>query len=201
MELQGNVLSCDATSYQYEHCIGDGFLKIGEAAFSIDPLSSSGVQAAIQSALAASIAVHTMLCKPAAMLVAQSFYGQHVRHAANQHAIWAAQNYREHRRYSEKEFWRRRADASEASYDWMGSGANRPGGRKGDFVVLSDGIKIYDAPCVLGDFVELRPAVSHRGLPRPVAFIFGLDLPAFLRKMPPAFRIYYLEQALALALT
>jgi flavin-dependent dehydrogenase len=194
-EFEGNVLSCDATSFEDEHCFGDGFLKVGEAAFAIDPLSSSGVQAAIQSALAASIAVHTVLSKPASTTVARSFYAQHVRHATAQHAAWAAQNYREHRRYSAEAFWQRRVAAGGASDPPVESGAGR--WRKDDRVAVSAGVTIRDIPCVVGDFVELRSAVSHRALARPVAFIGGLDLPAFLRNMPSAPRISDLEQALS----
>jgi flavin-dependent dehydrogenase len=196
-ELESRVLSCDATSFEDRHCFGDGFLKIGEAAFTIDPLSSSGVQAAIQSALAASIVVHTVLSKSAATPVAQSFYTQHVRHAAAQHAAWAAQNYREHRRYSEEVFWRRRMEAKEASDAPAESGVSRHCWRKDDRVAISPGVKIQNVPCVVGDFVELRPAVSHRALSRPVAFICGLDLPAFLCKMPSPSTISDLEQVLS----
>jgi flavin-dependent dehydrogenase len=199
-ELTGPVLGCDASSYRDEHCVGDGFLRIGEAAFAIDPLSSSGVQAAIQSALAASVAVHTMLSRADATAVAHSFYAEHVRYAADQHAAWAAQNYRENRRYSEAEFWRRRADAGEAFEQPAENGRDRKGWRKEARVALSAGVKTCDVPCVVGDFVELRPAVSHPTLPRPVAFVGGLDLPAFLRKMPPVSKISDLEQALSRAL-
>jgi hypothetical protein len=101
----------------------------------------------------------------------------HVHHAADQHATWAAQNYREHRRYSEMEFWRRRANAREASDEWAGNGGNRQAWRKGGHFAISEGVKTYDVPCVVGDFVELRPAVSHRTLSRPVA----------LRSRPPSF--------------
>jgi flavin-dependent dehydrogenase len=199
-ELKGDVLSCDATSFEDRLCFGDGFLKIGEAAFAIDPLSSSGVQAAIQSALAASIAVHTVLSKPEATPVARSFYAQHVRHAAAQHTAWAAQNYREHRRHSHEEFWRRRATASSAPDVPVRRDVSRQDWRKDSRVVISPDIKIQNAPCAVGDFVELRPVVSHRALSRPVAFICGLDLPAFLRTMPFASTISDLELALSPAL-
>jgi hypothetical protein len=199
-ELAGAVLSCDATSYHDAHCVGDGFLKIGEAALAIDPLSSSGVQAAIQSALAAGVAVHTMLSRTGSIPVAQCFYADHVRYTSNRHAAWAAQIYREHRRYSGSEFWRRRADAGKAFDQPGGSDGNRRDWRKEDRFAVSAGVKTLDVPCVVGDFVELRPAVSHRNLSRPVAFIGGLDLPAFLRTMPPVSGISDLEQSLSRAL-
>jgi hypothetical protein len=66
-----------------------------------------------------------------------------------------------------------------------------------DCVAISHDIRFQDVPSVVGDFVVLRPAVSHRALSRPVAFVGGLDLPAFLGRMPPVSRISYLEHALS----
>ena len=55
------VQVCDATcSYVETPCIGNS-IKVGEAAFSIDPLSSQGVQTAIGSALHAAAVIHTIL--------------------------------------------------------------------------------------------------------------------------------------------
>jgi flavin-dependent dehydrogenase len=197
-ELDGGVFGCDATSFEDENCFGDGFLKVGEAAFAIDPLSSSGVQAAIQSALAGAIAVHTMLSRPECADVAQDFYARHVKHAATRHAAWAAQLYAEHRRYAAETFWRERASKAEAVD--AGRDAIRRDWRHDDCVSLSVDVRIENVPAAVGDFVVLRPAISHRTLSRPVAFIGGLDLPAFLDRMPPVARVADLEQALSLVL-
>lgn len=199
VRLDGRVLCCDATSFEDRQCGGDGFIKIGEAAFAIDPLSSSGVQAAIQSALAGSIAVHTLLTNPDTAAIAQRFYATHVKSAASQHADWAAQNYAEHQRYAAETFWQRRATRARATAA-AASQVIRRQWRGDDCVTLSSDASIEDVPAVVGDFVVMRPAVSHHGLARPVAFLRGLDLPAFLTRMPPVSRIADLEQALSSAL-
>jgi hypothetical protein len=48
--LKGNVIARDATCYFDDAPIDESFIKVGEAAFAIDPLSSSGVQKALQTA-------------------------------------------------------------------------------------------------------------------------------------------------------
>ncbi|MCW3053067.1 MAG: hypothetical protein JWN14_2237, partial [Chthonomonadales bacterium] len=40
----GEMVACNATTYQDPQPVGEDFLKVGEASFSIDPLSSQGVQ-------------------------------------------------------------------------------------------------------------------------------------------------------------
>ncbi|MBR0850363.1 tryptophan 7-halogenase [Bradyrhizobium diazoefficiens] len=194
--LDDRVLCCDATRFEVRQCCGAGFIKVGEAAFAIDPLSSSGVQAAIQSALAGSVAVHTMLLNPDSAAVAQRFYVRHVEDAASQHATWATLHYAEHVRYAAEAFWRRRAAGARATAA-RENGTIRHAWRSDDCVVLSSDASVEDVPAIVGDFVVLRPAVSHPALSRPVAFIGGLDLPAFLDLMPPVCTISELEQALA----
>jgi flavin-dependent dehydrogenase len=200
-QLDDGVFGCDATSFEDSQCVGNGFLKVGEAAFAIDPLSSSGVQAAIQSALAGGVAVHTILSNPDSANVAQRFYAQHVKSAATQHEAWAAQHYGEHRRYAREMFWQRRATKPHPAAAAMGSEAIRRHWRSDDRVTLSRDVRIGDVPSVVGDFVVLRPAVTHGALSRPVAFVGGLDLPAFFDRMPPVARVCDLEWALTSVLS
>jgi hypothetical protein len=41
---------------------------------------------------------------------------------------------------------------------------------------LAQGVQLVRVPCAVGDRVEMREAVFHSGLTRPVAFINGVDL-------------------------
>jgi flavin-dependent dehydrogenase len=200
-QLDDGVFGCDATSFEDSQCIGDGFLKVGEAAFAIDPLSSSGVQAAIQSALAGGVAVNTVLSNPDSANVVRRFYAQHVKSGATQHAAWAAQHYGEHRRYAAEIFWQRRATKPHPADMVLRSETIRRHWQSDDRVALSRNVRIEDVLSVVGDFVVLRPAVSHPALSRPVAFLGGLDLPAFLGRMPPVARVCDLEQALTSVLS
>jgi flavin-dependent dehydrogenase len=69
------VRARDASAYFEARLIGDGFIKVGEAAMAADPLSSSGIQLAIQSGIAASAIVNTLLRRPSSSEIAERFYG------------------------------------------------------------------------------------------------------------------------------
>src|SRR5262245_284819 len=60
-KMLGPVRVCDATGRMSPDLIGHNFIRVGEAAVAIDPLSSQGIQDAILSAIQASAAVHTLL--------------------------------------------------------------------------------------------------------------------------------------------
>jgi flavin-dependent dehydrogenase len=60
-ELDSPTRACDATAYVDAELVGEDFIKVGEAGLALDPLSSTGVQKAVQSSLVASCSVHTIL--------------------------------------------------------------------------------------------------------------------------------------------
>jgi flavin-dependent dehydrogenase len=74
-KLAGPVRARDASAYFEARLIGDGFIKVGEAAMAADPLSSSGIQLAIQSGIAASVIVNTLLRRPSSSEIAERFCG------------------------------------------------------------------------------------------------------------------------------
>ena len=63
----------DATPYLARDCVGANAIRLGDAALAIDPISSSGVQKAIQSALSGAIVANTLLRKPDAADLAMVF--------------------------------------------------------------------------------------------------------------------------------
>src|SRR5207302_11194274 len=69
-----HVQVCDATCSYSEMQLSGNSIKVGEASFSIDPLSSQGVQIAIGSALHAAAVIHTILERPGHDALAREFY-------------------------------------------------------------------------------------------------------------------------------
>src|SRR5439155_11763660 len=55
--LVGPVLARDATTYHATDPIGEDYVRVGEASFSLDPLSSTGVEKAMHTGLAAALAL------------------------------------------------------------------------------------------------------------------------------------------------
>jgi hypothetical protein len=176
-DLCGRVEACDASVYQDSDPIREDYIRVGEACFAIDPLSSSGIQVAVQSALAGSVAAHTLLAFAQDRAAALSFYRQHQAHVFNQHSQRAAEFYALHRPNRHAPFWRARAGSTPLQVDTgRGKSADLPSGP----IRLAAGASIVDEPCAVGDRVRLCKAISHPGLVRPVAYLGGVALELLL---------------------
>jgi flavin-dependent dehydrogenase len=170
----------DATPYLDEDSVTPTSIRIGDAALALDPVSSSGVQRAIQGSLAAAITANTLLRKPEQSAVAIDFYRTSLREASERHGRWAAQYHSQVAQMRGGRFWHERASAAV-------SDPPRPV-RPADAVSLrtrrvrpSPRLEFALAPCIEGDYVSRKTAIRHPGLEGPVIFLAGRDLPALLQ--------------------
>jgi hypothetical protein len=181
----GPVEVCDASSYVVDPPIGPDHVRVGEASFGIDPLSSSGVQTAIQSGLAAAVAVHTLLTPGGDVAATLEYYAELQRRCVVHHQQTAARFYAAHHRFARESFWQRRSSgappgppSSPPPVPWTALLAHR--------VRLRAPAVLRDVPCLVGDLVVRRPALHHPDLYRPVAFLAGVELAPLLRDLPAA---------------
>lgn len=175
------VQAADATPYWDERCVTADSIKVGDAALALDPLSSSGVQRAIQSALAGAVVVNTLLQRPRARALAERFYRDHLREAAERHQEWTRGHYARVAARRPARFWRERAGGAQptAAAPARAVVPPRPEAR----LRLAPGVEVVETPCVVDRFVEARPAVRHPALASPVAFLGGLELAPLLREL------------------
>ena len=172
--IEGEVDACDATCYAAEEPLG----AVGEAAFAIDPLSSSGVQTAIQTGVAAAVAVHSILAGERA--AAEAYLRDSQRHAVERHALLAARTYAECGAYAGEPFWRRRAAAPPAPVVRAPLALDALLTRR---VRLAPGAALATVPCVVGDRVSMRRALTDASLARPVAFLGDHELAPLLDRL------------------
>lgn len=104
----GEICACDATSTLSEEVVSPCSIKVGDAALTIDPLSSQGVQTALGTAIHAAIVINTILDRPGDTDMAMGFYRRRVSESAQFHARAAAQQYGEQWLFSPSPFWQRR---------------------------------------------------------------------------------------------
>jgi flavin-dependent dehydrogenase len=107
----GEIHACDATSFLSKEVVASDSIRVGDAAVTIDPLSSQGVQTAIGTALHAAIVINTILDRPGESEMAMDFYRRRLADSAQFHAHTAAQQYREEWAISPTPFWERRIAA------------------------------------------------------------------------------------------
>lgn len=183
--LDGGLQVCDATGFLEAQPIGQDFVRVGEAAYAVDPLSSQGVHLAMLSALQGSIALHTILTVPAQAEAACEFYRTQQAATVARSQRTAAQLYALADRWAAAPFWQRRATAPaaatppEATTPMVRPLPPQQGLR------LADTLQVVETPAIVGDLIARVPALLHPSLPQPVAFLGPTALAPLLRDIVP----------------
>jgi flavin-dependent dehydrogenase len=182
ISMTGTVRVADATPYLDSESIDPTSIKVGDAAMALDPLSSSGVQKALDTALTGAIVINTLLQHPERSNAAGRFYTTRLADASERHRRWTAQNYTAAAQSGA--FYRARAAGvaaePEPAISANASIGNLPVSTR---VSLSPEATFIDEPCLVGDLVAIKRALHHPGLERPLAFLHGWDVEALLRPL------------------
>jgi flavin-dependent dehydrogenase len=168
----------DATGAIADTLIGNDFIRVGEAAFAIDPLSSQGIQAALLSAVQGTAVVHTMLLGRDAG-PAMDFYRTHQTKAAARAARNAAQHYQTQASHRPNAFWLRRSPLPEIAVVRARPNAASPSAR----MTVSPELQIVDVPVLSGPTITLAPALCHPGLDEPVGYFGGIALAPLVARL------------------
>jgi flavin-dependent dehydrogenase len=158
----GPVEVRDATAFLHGAPVGDGVIRVGDAAFGIDPLSGHGIFEAVGAGMAVAPVVNTILARPEGADLARTYYADRARSAFLRHARVGRDFYRSEERWSDHVFWRERRDwPDEVPSHELPSGTVP---RIQAISVIEDG------------FIERREVVITGNQPRGVRFIDGIEL-------------------------
>src|SRR5262249_35357903 len=143
-------------------------IKVGEAAFAIDALSSQGVQAAMMSGFVGATVVNTILRRPADVDAACALYHTRRDEIVERHRRMAATFYAAHDTFHEEPFWRARAINATEPRRAPGARAVLP-----PHAALAPDVaaRIVSVPTIDHEFVRMRDALAHPTLERPVAYL------------------------------
>lgn len=128
---------------------GPNWIRVGDAAMAVDPLSGNGIFQAMSSALQAPAVIATLLHDPANARLAHDFHQRRIEHLFYRFARIGRDFYRQETRWPEASFWRERREwpDAESSHPPVSpesvSIARRP--------VISDGRIIEDEVVVAPD--------------------------------------------------
>jgi len=202
--LEDGVRLHDATPHQNAACVTENSIKVGEASFSLDPLSSQGVQAAIISGVQAAIVVHTMLTHPEDAQAAKAFYRDAQNDAVERHRAAAARHYAAGLGAMRTSFWRERAATSLVSMSPTPMSPTpmlpAPMAPPPAFVGrarLSSEVRIEDVPIIERDHVAVRKGLHFPALGRPFAYLDGIAVETLLERVANSDSLEALGQALA----
>jgi flavin-dependent dehydrogenase len=182
--LDGPVRAVDATPYVDREGVTSSSIKVGDAALAIDPMSSSGVQKAIQTALAGAVVANTLLRRPESAGAAMQFYRMTLEHASARHRRWAAERYASVATRRAGAFWQDRAAGAipDSSRAFVSRDAPPSPGHR---VELSPLLEFVDVPCIEHEFVTMKVAVRHPDLDAPLAYLGNWELAPLLKNVRP----------------
>jgi hypothetical protein len=183
IEADANVEACDASPYIDNYTIGANFIKVGDAALAVDPISSAGVQVAIQLAVAGGACVHTLRCDPGAIGLVTEFWRGELARRNGRHGNWSARFYGEASERFDSKFWRDRGTSQDANtLEYVNRSSLPMPTLK---LRLASSVRIVELPCLVDNKIERRRVAICPSLPEPVAFLDGVDLPALLARIVP----------------
>jgi flavin-dependent dehydrogenase len=180
--LDGKVKGFDASGYIDEEPVSENLIKVGEACFSIDPLSSQGVQAAMNSGLQGAFVVHTLLTRPENSAEAMQFYRSRQAETVARHQELAAQFYSESLFYKTSAFWQNRAVSKAAERRVIPQANPALSGEL--YLKLSNTASLIDTPCIAGDIITKTRALAHSSFERPVAYVNNTAIALLLDSIP-----------------
>lgn len=179
-ELLGVVRATDASAYVAGELADEVSLRVGEAAFAVDPLSAQGVHLAMLSAIQAAAVIHTLLRAPGHSAAALEFYRTHLEEMSSLHGRLAREHHGHVQQFRARPFWKARGPLP----------SDRPPLRRAIAVsgISADtrlwpapGGRILKVPCLLGEWIESREALTAPTLERPVSYLGGVELVPLLR--------------------
>ncbi|NYH10811.1 flavin-dependent monooxygenase QhpG [Pseudomonas moraviensis] len=166
-ELQLHARS--STAILAPQVCGDNWIRVGDAAMAVDPLSGNGIFQSLSSALQAPVVINTLLRKPERAALAQRFHRQRVEQLFLRFARIGRDFYADEQRWLDRPFWQARrqwpdAEVAHAAADFSALRIERMPVLRDGFVDEADVVITADQPLGIWHVqgVELAPVV--RGL-------------------------------------
>ncbi|RKS24271.1 flavin-dependent dehydrogenase [Pseudomonas sp. WPR_5_2] len=158
---------------------GDNWIRVGDAAMAVDPLSGNGIFQSLSSALQAPTVINTLLRKPERAALARRFHQQRVEQLFLRFARIGRDFYADEQRWLDRPFWQARRQWPDAEVAHA----------EADFNAL----RIERAPVLRDGFVDEAEVVITADQPLGIWHVQGVELAPLVRRL----RTEPAEQALA----
>jgi flavin-dependent dehydrogenase len=148
---------------------GERWIRVGDAAMAVDPLSGNGIFQSLSSALQAPAVINTLLRKPERAALAQRFHQQRVEQLFLRFARIGRDFYADEQRWREQPFWRARRQWPDAEVAHA----------EVDFAAL----RIECAPVLKEGFVDEAEVVITADQPLGIWHVQGVELAPLVRRL------------------
>ncbi|WP_160109296.1 flavin-dependent monooxygenase QhpG [Pseudomonas izuensis] len=148
---------------------GDKWIRVGDAAMAVDPLSGNGIFQSLSSALQAPTVINTLLRKPERGSLAQRFHQQRVEQLFLRFARIGRDFYADEQRWVDQPFWQARRQWPDAEVAHAAA----------DFNAL----RIERAPVLRDGFVDEAEVVITADQPLGIWHVQGVELAPLVRRL------------------
>jgi flavin-dependent dehydrogenase len=148
---------------------GDNWIRVGDAAMAVDPLSGNGIFQSLSSALQAPAVINTLLRKPERAALARRFHQQRVEQLFLRFARIGRDFYADEQRWLDQPFWQARRVWPDADVTHV----------EADFAAL----RIERAPVLRDGFVDEAEVVITADQPLGIWHVQGVELAPLLRRL------------------
>ncbi len=158
-----------STAILFHEASGADWLRVGDAAMAVDPLSGNGIFQSLSSALQAPAVINTLLRHPERAALARAFHQRRVEHLFQRFARTGRDFYALEQRWPEQPFWRDRRTWPDAA----------PLHAEADIRQ----VRVESAPVILGELIEAREVVITADQPLGVWHLDGTELAPIVRAL------------------
>lgn len=166
-ELQLHARS--STAILAPQVCGDNWIRVGDAAMAVDPLSGNGIFQSLSSALQAPAVINTLLRKPERAALAQRFHRQRVEQLFLRFARIGRDFYADEQRWLDQPFWQTRRQWPDAEVAHASA----------DFAAL----RIERMPVLRDGFVDEAEVVITADQPLGIWHVQGIELAPLVRRL------------------
>jgi len=181
--LASSVTACDASPIRIARAPGfEDIIAAGEAALSLDPLSSQGIQRALVDGQQSAIVVNTLIVHPERRDIAVAFHAERQGEASRRDGAMCHGLYREQAITYRSPFWSRYCEQGAPPEHKLPSPIPIDSLLPETGLRLSPRARLEDVAVIDGDVIALAPALVHPDLDRPVAFLAGRSIGSLLAR-------------------
>ncbi|MNO94500.1 putative FAD-dependent oxidoreductase LodB [compost metagenome] len=168
-ELDVQLHARSSTAILNPQVCGDNWIRVGDAAMAVDPLSGNGIFQSLSSALQAPTVINTLLCKPERAALARRFHEQRVEQLFLRFARIGRDFYADEQRWLDQPFWQARRQWPDAEIAHA----------EADFNAL----RIELAPVLRDGFVDEAEVVITVDQPLGIWHVQGVEVAPLVRRL------------------
>lgn len=168
-ELELQLHARSSTAILAPQISGDNWIRVGDSAMAVDPLSGNGIFQSLSSALQAPVVINTLLRKPERAALAQRFHRQRVEQLFLRFARIGRDFYADEQRWLDQPFW-------QARRQWPDSEVAHA---QADFAAL----RIERMPVLRDGFVDEAKVVITADQPLGIWHVQGVELAPLVQRL------------------